>query len=55
MPNGKSRPVTAHDALESIIDDVKPGTLGAKMREYYISTTDKALTRLIYAVEDAAE
>jgi len=48
---GQELLMTAHDALESIVDDVQPGTLGAAMRQYYISTTERALERLIFAVK----
>ena len=43
--------MTAHMALEAVVDDVQPGTLGATMRDYYLATTDQALDRLIVAVE----
>jgi len=45
----------AHTALESVVDGVKPGTIGGAMLEYYKGTSDLALERLIAAVEREAD
>lgn len=41
----------AHTALESVVDGARPGTIGGKMLNYYMSITDRVLERLIKAVE----
>ena len=43
---------TAHMALESVVDGcTKPGTYGYIMRQYYLSVSERGLTRLINEVQ----
>ena len=44
----------AYLALESVVDGARPGTIAGTMLEYYLSTSDLALERLIKAVERKA-
>ena len=47
----RARNLDAHDALESVVDGAKPGTIGGAMCEYYTGISQSALERLIRAVE----
>lgn len=44
---------TAHDAIESVVDDCKrygAGTLGAEILDYYRTASERAIERLINEV-----
>ena len=46
--------LNAHDAIESVVDGAKPGTIGGAMLSYYTGISQLALERLIKAVERKA-